>query len=426
MRRLAIVPLLATILLPVSAHAVLCALDNVPAATLLVPYFHVDVGACEDINGDGTHVLFTNVGSESVLVHVTVWTTWAVPVIWFDVYLTGFDSELLNMRAMLCDGYLPRTGSAVSPHGPSSGSPIPFPSCNNTTVVGANPVWGYGAISTGYRAHLHAWLTGQESPVTANCAGTSFGDSIARGFVTLDVVNDCNVLQPADGLAYLDFLENRNVLIGQYYQLDFEDEWVLVNWETAAVVHVEADPTGTVFAPGEQTFYGRYSGNSAADTREPLPAVLAARYQATNQNSNAFTAWRESNFSALGLPCGTDPPGFPLRPSAIDVFDEAQNPSLGTVPLPDALNPVERFDLLAPNVSAQGGWFWLDLRDDDLEGGGATASTQGWIEPLTVSGTTGVPSVFHLTSGCDPDPSFPAIFHDGFEAGLGRWSGVVP
>jgi len=90
-----------------------------------------------------------------------VWTTWAIPALDFDIYLTGFDTRVLDIGAAFCGGDLPLTGSAVSLHGSLSGDPIDFSSCNNTAVPGSNPVWGDDVISVGFRSHLQAWFTCQ-------------------------------------------------------------------------------------------------------------------------------------------------------------------------------------------------------------------------------------------------------------------------
>lgn len=42
--------------------------------------------------------------------HLTVWTNLSVPVLTFDVYLTGFDQQLISLRDVLVFGNLPRTG----------------------------------------------------------------------------------------------------------------------------------------------------------------------------------------------------------------------------------------------------------------------------------------------------------------------------
>src|SRR5207253_7092383 len=55
------------------ALAVICAIDEVPAATLLLPYFAVDYTSTD---GSGANTLFSvnNASATAVLVHVVVWS----------------------------------------------------------------------------------------------------------------------------------------------------------------------------------------------------------------------------------------------------------------------------------------------------------------------------------------------------------------
>ena len=42
-----------------------------------------------------------NASATAVLAHVTVWSDWSVPVLDFDVYLTGYDVQTINLREVL-------------------------------------------------------------------------------------------------------------------------------------------------------------------------------------------------------------------------------------------------------------------------------------------------------------------------------------
>src|SRR5206468_6449926 len=72
--------LLGLLALGSQAGAVICATDDVPGATLLLPYFEVD-GA----NANGVTTLFSinNASATAVLAHVTVWTDLSFPVLDF-------------------------------------------------------------------------------------------------------------------------------------------------------------------------------------------------------------------------------------------------------------------------------------------------------------------------------------------------------
>lgn len=344
--------------LAVPSGAVLCTIDEVPAATVLFPYVVADIGACGSSTGRNTRLTIVNAAAEATLAHVTLWTDWAVPVMAFDVYLTGYDLEILDFRRMLCDGDLPATGSAVSPHGELSDPPFLFPSCNNGTAVGSDPNWGPGAISSLFRAHLKAYLTGAASPLSGSCAGSgSEGPTMARGFVTVDVVHDCNALFPSDSGYFSAALGGfENVLIGSY-------SWNAANGSSFAslpAVHLEAAPPG-FFSAGDHTFYGRYLGGSAVDRREPMPSQWAASFhEAGPFQETELVVWRETNHSVSPISCALPGPAswFPL-PAGATVFDQQETAVESSPSLPIAVN---RFALTADAANPfTVGWTALDL-----------------------------------------------------------------
>src|SRR5262245_3852017 len=61
-----------------------------PSATLLLPYFQVDLNSRAGIT---TIFTINNSSATAILAHVTVWSDLAVPVFNFNVYLTGFDMQ---------------------------------------------------------------------------------------------------------------------------------------------------------------------------------------------------------------------------------------------------------------------------------------------------------------------------------------------
>ena len=92
------------------AEAELCAIDAVPAATLLLPYFEVKL----DRDRSKIPVTFfsiNNASEESTIAHVSFWTDMSVPTINFDVFLTGYDVQIINVTDIFYLGYdaIPRT-----------------------------------------------------------------------------------------------------------------------------------------------------------------------------------------------------------------------------------------------------------------------------------------------------------------------------
>src|SRR5689334_20909406 len=188
--------LLAALLLLLAApmSARICTIDDVPAATLLLPYFEISI---PDIGGIQTIFSINNASATAVLAHVVVWSDLSVPVLDFNVYLTGYDVQTINLRDILANGVLPRTASAgqdpgdtISPKGQFS-QDINFASC---TGLLPPPV-----LPASFVQHLQLSLTGQASSVLGNlCAGRAFGDNVARGYVTVDTVNNCTLRFPGD------------------------------------------------------------------------------------------------------------------------------------------------------------------------------------------------------------------------------------
>src|SRR5688572_18464856 len=91
---------------PHPAAATIGTLDVTPAATLLIPYFEVDLDAPD---GRNTAIAVQAVGAEALLTNVTLWTNAGIPVLSFNIYLTGFDVATFSMRDIL-NGNLPQSG----------------------------------------------------------------------------------------------------------------------------------------------------------------------------------------------------------------------------------------------------------------------------------------------------------------------------
>src|SRR6202158_4402924 len=131
-----------------------CRLGNQPAATLLVPYFEVDLGHPA---GRTTLVSVNNAGPRPVLARMVLWTDWGVPTLAFDIYLTGYDVQTLNLRDVF-HGNLPSTGPDVSPTGPLSQSGPGFPGCSGSTATSTR------GIVAEIQSSLRAAHSGQPIP----------------------------------------------------------------------------------------------------------------------------------------------------------------------------------------------------------------------------------------------------------------------
>jgi hypothetical protein len=319
------------------AVALVPTIDNVPAATLLLPYFECDLGATLGTgNPNGVNTLFSvnNASSTAQLAHVTIWSDQSVPVLDFDIYLTGYDVQTLSICDILVNGRLPQTGSGTttaanepgSPLGSFSGPDVVFPNCNTTTAPPLPPVYAIPAINAQFRLHLQQLLTGKKSTVDGTCAGVNYGDNIARGYITIDDVNACSILFPSDTGYWisggLGIGDNDNVLWGDYFYVFPGENFA----QGELLVPVEAD-AATLSTPGEYTFYGRYVAGTAADNREPLATTFGARYLDGGPFTGGtdFIVWRDSKFPP-GVSCTTGPNYGDLFEKQLVVFDEEENP----------------------------------------------------------------------------------------------------
>lgn len=377
-----------------------------PAATLLLPYFEVDL-----TNPAGANTLFSvnNASASAVLAHVTVWSTMHVPVFTFDVYLTGYDMQTINLREVL-NGTLPRTASAgqdvqdtgqrtdgISNQGAFS-QDINFASCN--------AVLPYPAMPQSTIDHLRAALTGQASPLAANqCAALPDGTNVARGYITVDTVNQCSSLDPSD-VGYFStggggVATNQNVLWGDVTYISH-----LGGQESAdasPLVHIRAMPGAGVTGyypglpetttPGEYTFYGRLVNWSAADNREPLATSFATRFSTAGLfPRTTLTVWRDAKVNQDYFACGTRPTWFPLTQEGFAVFDEQegyetqtsvpfapQPGNVGTLPFPIGTQRVQVGGTAFPTTKVSG---WLYLNLNTVTGASPPndpAAAQAWV-----------------------------------------------
>ena len=187
--------------------AVVGAIDNVPAATLLLPYFEDDLG---NANGTQTTMKISNSSATAVLAHVVMWTDLGIPTLEFNLYLVGYDTVVLDLR-LLFQGIVPQTASAgqdptdkISPKG-SHSQDINFASCNGKLPPAGLPPTTLGVVplNTPWEpttlAAIRAAHTGQASTLwSGQCGAVVYGDNVARGYITVDTVNNCTTRYPSD------------------------------------------------------------------------------------------------------------------------------------------------------------------------------------------------------------------------------------
>ncbi len=292
---------------PALVQAEICGIDAVPAATLLLPYFEVDISDGDGsgaADGLGVNTVFTinNAGSEPALVHITLWTDWSFGTVDFDVFLTGYDSVTVDLFQVIGLGILPMTADeqndptdTISPNGGNPDWDGSFPSC-----VGFFP-FPEPALIGGLIDRVQNGHSGYPVPsLGGNCAGEGLNGSIgcssgscpagtiARGYVTVDSMNGCSTLFPFDTDYFGDggtgTANNDNILWGEFV--------FLKDAETTAggpLVAVEADDLfSTSSTPTQYTFYGRFTnGDGGADNRAPLGAFWDAPFGESRASCSA-------------------------------------------------------------------------------------------------------------------------------------------
>lgn len=376
---------LAFMALASTVSAATCTVDQRPAATLLVPYFQVHFNADGSVDssssGSDTLVTVVNASSQATLAHVVVWNRRSVHLLDFNIALTGFDEVAFSMAQVLT-GHLPSTpedgtvdsgqsgsdfaGEDVCQRNPSAKVFPNFdgflrfrPTSTPTTQDNAQATTQYSdpAFGSDFAALLADALDYDDSedcPLPTDSGdGDITGSSVAgngniSGYVTIDMVNYCNLSDPSDANYWNDDAAGwENNLWGDYIIVNNSGIPTL----GAPTVAVEAAlETVGVFSDGDtfpqinnepfnrslfqdednvRTFYARYwedsdtgnygdsgstsngSGSTSenhylaitfpfaiddtfGDEREPLGLRYGARYLNDGGLSSAFRVWRAS------------------------------------------------------------------------------------------------------------------------------------
>lgn len=421
MTRVSVVCLLVLVATAGPASAVMCTTDQVPAATLLLPYFEVDLVAIDCVS---TLFSVNNASAAPTVAHVTIWSDLSVPVLDFNIYLTGYDVQTINLQDVLRHGRLPVTAplDAVSNRGLFSAPHDTFGGTCGTTL-GDEPYYENPVLEGALLAHVQTSLTGQPSPLTGDCASLPTPDGFARGYITIDDANECSLLFPGDPGYFasggIGTASNDNQLWGDFFLMDPPNDLA----EGGPLVHVEAQ-NGFMGGPNQYTFYARYTGGfGLADEREPLATQFAVRHVLGGAFSGGtdLLVWRDSKSSAASrFPCGTAPAWYPLATTDITIFDEEENPVMVQGPPVSGIpeNPVlqpfpretQRVAVGGPTLPVPAGWEqgWLHLDLDQIFLGGYQpvnpASSQGWVTAiLTATGEFSVASdALQLDTACEP------------------------
>jgi hypothetical protein len=381
-----------------------CDISTAPAASLLLPYFEVGLGS-DRATQQTTLFTITNVSRFPQIAHVVVWTDWSFAVLDFDIFLTGYDVQSINLYDILTSGVV----ALGTPSGTTS-TPTSVQSPRGILSTLTNPNFAAGAVANcavlpgnlppGLVADVRTALTTGSYP--SGCGATRVGGTHANavGYITIDVMANCTVSFPGDPSWYTNLLYD-NVLIGDYQQVN--PNAATGNYAGGnPMVHLRAVPEGgpalsvaaTPIPPTNlpYTFYDRYTRlvpvARNADRRQPLPALFAARYiqgGAGGFNTN-YKIWREGVDINSPTTCSTKVQNSLLAIADIVRFDEHENPNTftgGIICSPCAPSAVSLPETSSTNTSSLSfptgptsadlaGWMYLNLNNggDSLVTGG--------------------------------------------------------
>jgi hypothetical protein len=334
-----------------------CDISTAPAATLLLPYFEVETSTTTP-NPRSTLFTITNVTGFNQVAKVTLWTDWSYPVLDFNIWLSPYDVQAINLRDVIVAGQIngtTGTSGATAANVRNAANPNHVGSASTPGTAAATTCTGLfgqipGDIAAAVRSTLTTGLapaTGPGSqfycrtsttPSTPIAVGYDHGTR-AVGYATIDVTNTCTTTLPTS-LGYYTGANAEilydNVLIGDYQN---------INVTTAAndaggtpMVHIravpEGGPSGSFLTAGgipaptnlPYTFYDRYTTGAVdrrIDRRQPLPSQFAARYispaaaiPATAAFNTDFYVWREG-ITGNEAVSPTTPPGCEITAPSV-------------------------------------------------------------------------------------------------------------
>jgi len=378
-----------------------CDISVLPAATLLLPYFEVEVNAPASV-AKTTIFTVVNTTRNPQIARITLWTDYGYPVMTFNAFLTGYDVQAFNVYDLIVRGI-------IAP--PSGTSNANTPGSRSLSNTGGNlnflPDAAQTCNSSGVPSILPANITQDiRNALTIGtstaCGSTRIGGihdlpggNVAAGFITIDLVANCSYVRPTDAAFFKELLYD-NVLTGDYEQI--APNPATGNYAGGnPLVHIraipEGGPAGNVASTGlPYTFYDHLTPGTARqmDRRQPLPATFVARY--IQGGPTAFTTeyqiWREP-LTAANAAC--DLYRNNIRPYVEAVrFDERENPttvSPSVIPeapfialtLPVASKSLSTNVQFPPLTSGDlAGWMYLNLHTGG-SGIPGTRPSQNWV-----------------------------------------------
>lgn len=286
-----------------------CEVGGKAGSSLLFPYFEVDLSSDAGLTG---LISLNNESGSATMTRVIVWTDWGIPVLAFDVYLLPRDVQTMNVRDLL-NGVIPSTGTGADLSS--------FANCDVVPPFHANP-----ALAPLQSSQLKAYLTGVPGPGDALCAGESYGDNHARGYITVDATKACAGIgatspsvTPLLASYFSTVATTKNVLWGDLLYVDPSEN----SAQGVEGINLVAD--ASLQAPNTNTFYGRYHSWDGRDRRSPLPTIWTTRFLngGVFDGGTDLVVWRDTHSnSVVKKTCGLHPSWYPLKSSFVTARDE--------------------------------------------------------------------------------------------------------
>jgi len=361
-----------------------CNLAAQPSASLLFPYFEVDLS---DSGGVTTLIAVRNTRiaqgfDVATVARVTLWTDWGVPTLAFDMVIQAHGVQTVNLRDVFSNNVFPGEPAGVN-LGKLKNCLTYRPSTQKLTEP--------------EHQALRNKHSGKAAPTA--CFGEGHLHSFkARGYLTVDAVNACSALgtpgnaNPAWGTASGYFgnglssalASDDNALTGDFFLVDPANDYA----SGSEAVHLPADYLRFDGTTNVRTYYGNFVGWNGSDDRVPLPSWWAVRYL----NGGVFSGgtdlvvWRDTRANVrnfTGVTCGSRPNWIPLTVFSLRAYPEAPAASGSDVPLdptklPLATQRVSTADLAGAS-GLPGSFGTIEMRLDDALTNGASAFRQAAV-----------------------------------------------
>jgi|GEM_PF-1300946 len=202
MKKLSVLIALALLVVAAPSYAFFCTYDNVPGATLLVPYWRVSLNGATSApipsGGVDTLVSVVNVSTPGVIAHVTVWNKYSAAVLDFNLPLTGKDVASFSMRDVMNGKLNINANQFIS-------STHPDPCGVNVSAGTYKPSIGWGATNYIRFSHPLAGSSGSDAYTSVSVyQADAFAAFRNRVWDSLDESGDVTSFVSSGGANILD------------------------------------------------------------------------------------------------------------------------------------------------------------------------------------------------------------------------------